>query len=289
MGYRHFVAAASAFGMLFAFSGNASASVACPDDLTPATTASASAAVVAIVCDINVVRERGGLRPLRWDWRLWAPAQRMAEDMGTRRYWSHVTPEGVHLEDRVAPTSYFTQDDGSWLLAENIGWGTAMYSTPLSIVLGWLNSPEHRENLLDPELQDIGVGAFEGSPVPERDGGMIYVADFGRRAEPEPVTVIPTVATVKPWHKTSCSKGTSSSASSVHRTTSQRSAPSRVVSRTKQSELKKLRCWSPSRTTRTTRTRSRYSSTNTSPATSHALKIGAGAKLLPAAASPARR
>jgi uncharacterized protein YkwD len=275
--------------MLFAFSGSASASVACPEDLTPATTATASAAVVAIVCDINVVRVREGLKPLRWDWRLWAPAQQMAEDMGTRHYWSHVTPEGVHLEDRVAPTKYTSQDDGSWLLAENIGWGTAMYSTPLSIVLGWLNSPEHRENLLDPELEDIGVGMFEGSPVPEHTGGMIYVADFGRRAEPEPVTIIPTVATVKPWHKTSCSKATSSSESSGHRTTSRRSSPSRAATPMKKSDLRKLRCWSPSRTTRTTPTRSRYSSTNSSPATSRVVKTVAGAKSLRAAASHAKR
>jgi uncharacterized protein YkwD len=177
VGYRHIAAAAAVFCMPFAFSGSASASVACPDDLAPATTANASAAVVAIVCDINIVRERGGLKPLRWDWRLWAPAQRMAQDMGTRHYWSHVTPEGVHLEDRVAPTGYTSEEDSSWLLAENIGWGTAMYSTPLSIVLGWLNSPEHRANLLDPELEDIGVGMFEGSPVPEHEGGMIYVAE----------------------------------------------------------------------------------------------------------------
>lgn len=279
MGLRHTAMVAGVLCMQFAFSGSAHASVACPDDLSPATNQNAPAAVVAIVCDINIVRTRGGLKPLRWDWRLWAPAQRMAADMGTRQYFSHVTLEGVHLEDRVAPTSYMSQDDSSWLLAENIGWGTNMYSTPLSIVLGWLNSPEHRANLLDPELEDIGVGMFEGAPVTGRNDGMIYVADFGRRPEPQPLNIIPTAATVSPWHKKSCSKATSSSASSAHRTTSRRSSSSRGAAPTKKSESKKLRCWSPSRTTRTTPTRSRYSSTITSPATSPVLKTAAGATL----------
>ena len=37
---------------------------------------------------------------------------------------------------------------------------TAGYSTPEEVVAGWMASAGHRENLLDPGLQEIGVGYY---------------------------------------------------------------------------------------------------------------------------------
>jgi uncharacterized protein YkwD len=246
MGYRDSAATAAVLCMLLAFCGSASASDACPADQTIATAATAPAAVAALTCDINLARAQAGLQPLNWDWRLWDAAQRMAGDMSTRQYFSHVTPEGLQLSDRVAPTGYAT-NDGPWQLAENIGWGTGVLSTPASMTSSWLDSPEHRRNMLDPDLEDIGIGAAAGAPMSGGGGGMIYVADFGRSAA-GPAT---RSGTVTRWRR-SCSKGTRSSGSSVRRIAKKRSSRSRRVARRKKSALRKWRCSSPNRTTPTT-------------------------------------
>lgn len=169
--------------VLLAFSGSASASSVCPADQTQPTNATAYDAAMAVVCDINYLRADKGLRPLRWDWRLWSSAQKLAEDMAGHRYASHVTPEGQGLADRLGPTGYIP-NGSSWLAGENLGWGTSYLATPLAIVLGWLDSPKHRENLLDPEFRDIGVGMVQGAVSENGDVGVIYVANFGMRATP---------------------------------------------------------------------------------------------------------
>src|SRR3954468_12119438 len=192
MGYRHFAATAAAFCMLFVFCATAGASVACPDDLTPPTRETAAAASMALVCDMNVLRAQNGLRPLRWDWRLWAAAERMAVDMTERHFFSHVTPDGRNLVDRVLPTGYLP-DEPSWTLTENLAWGRGALSTPLSVAFGWMGSPAHRENVLDPVVDDVGIGVIDGPPDL---GGIVYVADFGTRGIVAPPA--PPVTPTKP-------------------------------------------------------------------------------------------
>src|SRR3954467_392894 len=143
--------------MLLACSGNASASVACPGDEVQPTAATAYDSVMSLVCDVNEFRVRNGLRPLRWDWRLWSGAQSHATDMATRHYFAHTSPEGKGVADRMAPTGYIPQGLG-WMLSENLGFGTNMLSSPVAISVGWMNSEIHRENMLDPDVDDIGIG-----------------------------------------------------------------------------------------------------------------------------------
>jgi uncharacterized protein YkwD len=180
MGVRHLVAAAAIQCILFALCSTASASTACPSDLDVPDATTAPTAASALFCDVNELRAQNDLAPLRWDWRLWAAAERMAVDMSARHFFSHVTPDGLTLADRVVPTGYLPDND-TWLLTENLAWGQGVLSSPLSIAYGWMDSPEHRVNLLDPAVQDVGIGV---APGPDDMGGMIYVADFGSRGEP---------------------------------------------------------------------------------------------------------
>jgi uncharacterized protein YkwD len=145
-----------------------------------------------LVCDVNSFRLRNGLRPVSWDWRLWYAAQNHATDMATRHYLAHVSPEGRGLGDRVAATGYIP-DGGTWTLSENLGFGTQMLSSPLAIAVGWMNSAVHREDMLDPDVDNIGVGLGFGPMVDGGLPGVIYVADFGHRDEPvAPPTPTPT-------------------------------------------------------------------------------------------------
>jgi uncharacterized protein YkwD len=171
--------------MLFVFCASASASPDCPADTIQPTVDTGYDGAMAMVCDLNAMRVQNGLRPLRWDWRLWSAAQVMAADMAARHYAAHVTPEGVGLADRIQPTGYIPSN-AEWELAENLGWGTSVLSTPLAIVTGWMNSDHHRENILDPDLEDVGVGIALGAITDGGQSGIIYVADFGMRADPPP-------------------------------------------------------------------------------------------------------
>lgn len=192
MGVRHSVAVAAIFAMLLGFCGKASASVACPTDLVVPNDTLAFDTVVGVVCDLNVMRAREGLAPLRWDWNLWAAAQRMAGDIRTRHYFSHITPDGRTLVDRVSETDYISPE-ADWELGENLGWGSDYLSTPLSIVLGWMNSPGHRANVLEPRFEEVGIGVAQGSPSADNPSGMVYVANFGTRGRP-----VASVSRVKP-------------------------------------------------------------------------------------------
>ena len=213
MGARRLAATAAAPLVLLALCASASASEACPADVVEPTTDTAPAAALAVLCDVNVVRAEHGLRPLRWDSRLSNGARKLAADMAAHNYFSHVTPDGLRLEDRIRPTGYIA--GWSTLLTENLGWGTNALSSPLSIVLGWMDSAGHRRNVLDPAMRDMGVGVAEGAVSEGGPTGVIYVADFGRRGTAR-------ASVHKRWPSRSFSKVMSSSASSALRTTTMR-------------------------------------------------------------------
>ena len=164
-------ATALAFAVLAA---PASATDVCPGDEERPTMETAAQAIGALVCDINVVRANHRLPPLRWDWRLWWVAHKRAEGMAQTQTFSHVRD----LAERAARTGYLlSEPDG--LLLENLGWARGSDSTPLALTLGWLRSPSHRVNMLDPGVRDIGIGMAEGATSEGGATGIFYVAEFG--------------------------------------------------------------------------------------------------------------
>jgi uncharacterized protein YkwD len=182
MGVRcRFAAVAAAHLVVLAVCANAYASPPCPGDDVQPTSATSYDSAMALVCDMNQLRAQNGLRPLKWDWRLWTAAQKHAADMAAQTYFSHVSMDGRTLEDRVRPTGYIPKTP-TWILSENLGFGTNVLSTPSSIAEGWMDSPAHRENLLDQEVRDVGVGLAQGDVLPDEFlSGTIFVADFGTR------------------------------------------------------------------------------------------------------------
>lgn len=62
----------------------------------------------------------------------------------------------------------------TWIrAAENIAAG---YSTPGSVVAGWMDSPGHKANILDGDLEDIGIAYAYKSNT---DWGHYWTTDFG--------------------------------------------------------------------------------------------------------------
>jgi uncharacterized protein YkwD len=128
------------------------------------------------VCLVNAEREQRGLHRLRGDHRLREVAERQSTDMVQHSYFSHVTPGGADFGDRVRAAGY---GRGHWWHAgEDLAWGTGTRATPAVVVHEWLESPHHREIMLDPQYRELAVGVAPGAPQPGV-AGATYAADFG--------------------------------------------------------------------------------------------------------------
>ena len=143
-----------------------------------------------LVSSMNAVRVSYGLMPLTLNAQLNSAAQGFADVLAETSTFEHVSPDGRTLADRVGPTGYLT-GRASWILSENLAWESRPLSTPENVTSEWLNSPSHRENLLDPDLRDVGIGIAEGTPAGMHQPGTYYVADFGAASIALPVSPTP--------------------------------------------------------------------------------------------------
>jgi uncharacterized protein YkwD len=107
-------------------------------------------------------------------------ASRHAADMFERRYFSHVSPGGGELADRVRRAGY-AQARCSWRAGEILAWGVGSRSTAASTVRAWLDSSSHRQILLSRRYSQVGVAIQSGTPFAEYTGGMTAAAVLGSR------------------------------------------------------------------------------------------------------------
>ncbi|KIZ16553.1 CAP domain-containing protein [Streptomyces natalensis] len=111
-----------------------------------------------VVSMVNAERARKGCSPLAVDARLQAAAQRHSDDMATRNYYDHTSPDGVGPGDRITSAGYRWSAYG-----ENIFKGPQDARTAMA---GWMKSPGHRENILNCAFTQIGVGVNSASNGP---------------------------------------------------------------------------------------------------------------------------
>lgn len=100
----------------------------------------------------NQERIQLSLSSLRTDPLLTQAAQTYAENMAGQDFLDHTGLDGSSPGDRIKATGY---DFSAW--AENIAGG---YQTPEGVVEGWMNSKGHRANILNPNLEEIGIGYY---------------------------------------------------------------------------------------------------------------------------------
>ncbi len=146
---------------------------------------------------VNADRAEDGLGALDATAPLDEAAQAHAEDMLARNYYDHVSPEGGTVRDR-----YIEAGGGEWkLVAENIA--TCRGCPPpdrervRALHRDWMESPEHRENILARGLDGFGFGiaargdvsyavqTFAGpgvAPEAEDGAGSEPIAAAGRTA-----------------------------------------------------------------------------------------------------------
>ncbi|MFD8030262.1 CAP domain-containing protein [Streptomyces sp. NPDC048231] len=121
---------------------------------SPLTAAGLARTTDEVLALTNAERAAAGLPPLAADRRLTAAAQAHSADMVARDFYAHTSPEGRGPLDRAAAAGSRHRAVG-----ENIACGQR---SPTEVVIGWMNSPGHRANILKPAFTHLGVGFAGG-------------------------------------------------------------------------------------------------------------------------------
>ena len=100
----------------------------------------------------NHSRAAAGLPPLQWDAALAAAARQHAQRMAQQNTLSHQFPGELPLQQRAMQTGARFS-----LIAENVAEGP----TVLGLHTQWMNSPPHRANFLDRELNSVGIAVVQ--------------------------------------------------------------------------------------------------------------------------------
>ncbi len=108
---------------------------------------------------------------LALDSQLTKAAQAKAEDMANKDYWSHDSPEGKTPWSFIAASGYPYKTAG-----ENLAYG---FKDASGVVSGWMNSPQHRDNILNAEYTDVGFGIAESPNYQGKGPQTIVVAEYG--------------------------------------------------------------------------------------------------------------
>ncbi len=103
----------------------------------------------------NTQRSQNGAAVLTSNSKLASAAQAKANDMVARNYWSHTTPDGKEPWVFIDEAGYSYKKAG-----ENLAYG---FDTSNDTIIGWMNSPSHRSNMLDASFKEVGFG-FANAP-----------------------------------------------------------------------------------------------------------------------------
>ena len=125
-----------------------------------------TAAEAELVDLINESRQQNGQAPLTVDPRLTEAARKHSQLMAAKQTLSHRFPEEPTIPNRFAAENFPSDRQG-----ENV----ALDQDAAEAHRGLMHSPPHRENILDPQYNVVGVGVI-------RSGRDIFVTeDFARR------------------------------------------------------------------------------------------------------------
>ncbi len=122
-----------------------------------------------MVKTVNAERAAYGLAPYAVDAQLTTLAWSHAHDMVARGYFSHVTPEGNTLRDRLRSGHFPT----NWV-GENIYLSVKPADRAVAATITWfMADPPHRNNILHQRFNRLGVGVAQGE-----SGWYTFVLDF---------------------------------------------------------------------------------------------------------------
>jgi uncharacterized protein YkwD len=133
--------------------------------------------VLKLVNDVRATGTRCGEKsfgpapPLQLSGTLDGVASEHALDMARNDYFEHVDLQGHSPADRIRATGYRVR-----LIGENIAYGP---SSADEVVAGWLHSPGHCENIMDPRFVEMGLAVAPGQGARR---GMYWDQEFDQPA-----------------------------------------------------------------------------------------------------------
>ena len=135
-------------------------------------------AEITLRCLTNAVRSKEGLPRLRFDERLARAAATRSDAMAEADFFGHYGPGDSSARAAVGRTAWLPEAR-SWLVGENIAWAAEGGATPARIMRSWLDSPTHRENILNEHFREIGIGAVAAVPKADARPGATVTQIFG--------------------------------------------------------------------------------------------------------------
>ncbi len=126
-----------------------------------------------LVDETNSSRVTENLSQLHTNPLLGLAAEEKARDMASKGYFAHVSPDGV------SPWYWFGAVGYNFSYAgENLA---VNFFDSQDVINAWMNSPEHRANILNNHFTEIGIGTARG--IYEGREAIFVVQLFGRPAE----------------------------------------------------------------------------------------------------------
>ncbi len=125
-----------------------------------------------LLTSTNQEREKQHISDLTLSHTLSQAAQAKANDMVARNYWSHKTPDGQEPWTFIDSTGYTYQKAG-----ENLAYG---FSSSDATVSGWMNSLEHRQNMLDGTYSEVGFGIANSENYQQDGKQTVVVAMYAK-------------------------------------------------------------------------------------------------------------
>lgn len=139
----------------------------------------------------NQERASAGIGALAVNSALAAAAQNKAQAMFAKDYWAHVSPDGVQ------PWTFITNAGYSYSAAgENLA---KDFDTSGGVMTGWMNSGEHKGNILNPAYKDVGIAVMNGTLLGSTT--TLVVAMYGAPVASVAPAAAPAVATPPPAAK----------------------------------------------------------------------------------------
>jgi uncharacterized protein YkwD len=136
----------------------------------------------ALVTTINGVRREHGLKPFAGSVKLSKAATQHTREMGVAGYFEHESFDSTPFWKRIARW-YPSKNWRWWSVGENLVYSSPNLTARAAVEM-WLNSPEHRANMLSRTWREIGISAIHFEAAPGEYGGQpvtIVTADFGSR------------------------------------------------------------------------------------------------------------
>jgi uncharacterized protein YkwD len=135
-----------------------------------------------LLVEVNGLRREHGLVALRLSSKLSLAARQHSTEMAARGYFSHSSADGSHFDRRIA-RFYPMGRRRYWSVGENLLWSSPDVDAAGALQM-WLDSPEHRKNMLTARWREIGIAAVHSAAAPGTFGGRqvtIVTTDFGVR------------------------------------------------------------------------------------------------------------